>query len=78
VSAVARTEEVGEHRQSADAQPAERGSRRNVAIQLVNHRLLAVAAHYHLLLLQLLCNLPPTATTTDTSKVSAAEWLQSV
>jgi len=57
------TEEVGQHGQRADAESTECSCRRNVTIQLVNHRLLAMSAHDHLLLLQLLCHLSSATST---------------
>jgi len=53
------TEEVGQHGQSANTESTERCRRRNVAIQFMNHRLFTMSSHNHLLLLQLLSNLPP-------------------
>jgi hypothetical protein len=37
---------IGQDRQGADAQATERGRRRDVSIELVNHRLLAMAVHH--------------------------------
>ena len=51
------TEEVGQHGEGADAEPPEGGGRGDVAVELLDHGLLAVAAHHHLLLLQLLGHL---------------------
>jgi len=53
-TAADRAQEVSQHRQSADAQTSEGGRRGDVPVELVNHRLVAVAGHDHLLLLQLL------------------------
>ena len=51
------TQEVCEHRKGTNTQPTKGGSCGNVAIQLVDHGLLPVTPHYHLLLLELLGNL---------------------
>jgi len=48
------THEVGEYRERADTKAAERRGGRDVSVQLVNHRRVAVTSHDHLLLLQLL------------------------
>ncbi len=53
-AAADRAQEVSQHRQSANAQTSEGGRRGDVPVELVNHRLVAVAGHDHLLLLQLL------------------------
>jgi len=53
-----RTEEVGKHRQCPDAESTKRSCCRNVTVQFMNHRLLTMSTHDHLLLLQLLCHLP--------------------
>ena len=53
-SAANGAQEVGEHGERANAQASEGGRRRNVAVELVDHGLIAVAAHDHLLLLELL------------------------
>jgi len=55
---VEHTEEVSQHWQCSDAQSSERSCCRNVTIQFVNHRLLTMSTHDHLLFLQLLRHLP--------------------
>ena len=60
------TKEVGEYGQSPDTETTEGRRCRDVTVQLVNHRLLSVTAHHHLLFLQLLSNLPTNTTTNVT------------
>lgn len=50
-------QEVRQHGQRADTQAAERRRRRDVSVQLVDHRVVSVTAHHHLLFLQLLGDL---------------------
>ena len=54
------THEISRHRQRSDAQASEGGGGRDVSVELVDHRLLTVASHDHLLLLQLLGDLKST------------------
>ena len=49
--------EVGDDREGTDAETSEGGGCRNVAVELVDHGGLAMAAHHHLLIPQLLSNL---------------------
>jgi hypothetical protein len=49
--------EVGEDREGSDAEAAEGCGRRNVTVEFVDHRRLAVATHHHLLLAKLLGDL---------------------
>lgn len=50
-------EEVCEHGERSDAEAAERRRRGDVAVQLMDHRVVSVSAHHHLLFLQLLGDL---------------------
>lgn len=50
-------EEVGENRQRSDTEASECGCRRDVSVELVDHRVVSVTAHHHLLFLQLLGDL---------------------
>ena len=51
-------QQVRHHTQCADAKPPERSRRRDVSVQLVHQRVVPMARHVHLLLLQLLRHLP--------------------
>lgn len=46
-------EEVRQHREGADAKPSERSGRGDVPVQFVDHGVVAMTTHHHLLFFQL-------------------------
>ena len=51
------TEEISQYREGPDTQTTEGGGRGDVSVQFMDHGLLTVTTHHHLLVFQLLSNL---------------------